>query len=228
MLEHILDFERDAFLFLNSIHTPFLDQFVWLYTGKIAWIPIAVLILFVICYKKSWKESLLILLSIVLIITLCDQFASSICKPLFARFRPTQHPEFMGEVHTVFGYTGGKYGFISSHAANAFGFALYTLLLFKNRFYTIFILVWSSFMCYTRIYLGVHFISDIIPGIIVGLFFSYICYKLYIFARNKVLKPINGPEQLYTIVQKNSIVYGILATISFLLIFSLIKVSPIL
>lgn len=227
MLEQILDFERDAFLFLNSIHTPFLDQFVWLYTGKIVWIPIAALILFVICYKKSWKESLLILLSIVLIITLCDQFASSICKPLFARFRPTQHPEFMGEVHTVFGYTGGKYGFISSHAANAFGFALYTLLLFKNRFYTIFILVWSSFMCYTRIYLGVHFISDIIPGIIVGLFFSYICYKLYIFARNKVLKPANGPEQLYTIVQKNSIVYGILATVSFLLIFSLIKVSPI-
>lgn len=224
MLERILDFERGAFLFLNGIHTPYLDQFVWLYTGKIVWIPIALFILFTICYKKNWKESILILLTIVLIITLCDQFASSICKPLFARFRPTQHPEFMEEVHTVFGYRGGKYGFISSHAANAFGFALYTLLLFRNRLYTFFILIWSFFMAYTRIYLGVHFISDIVPAIIVGLGFSYICYKLYIFTRNKVLKPVNAPEQLYTIHQKQMIVYGILATVSLMLVISLVKI----
>lgn len=223
MLEKLLDFERGAFLFLNGIHTSYLDQFVWLYTGKIAWIPIALFILFVICYKKNWKESALILLSIVLVITLCDQFASSICKPLFARLRPTQHPEFMEEVHTVFGYRGGKYGFISSHAANAFGFAVYTSLLFKYRLYTFFILIWSSFMAYTRIYLGVHFISDVIPSVIVGVGFSYVCYKLYVFVRNRALKPVDAPEQLYTTHQKQLIVYGILITISLLLIISLIK-----
>lgn len=223
MLERIIDLEREAFLFLNGNHTPYLDQFVWFYTGKIFWIPIALFILFTICYKKYWKESVLILMTIVLVITLCDQFSSSICKPLFARARPTGHPEFMEEVHTVFGYRGGRYGFISSHAANAFGFAAYTLLLFKNRLYTFFILIWSTFMAYTRIYLGVHFISDVIPAIVVGVGFSFLCYKLYIFARNRVLKPANGPEQLYTIHQKQMIVYGILATVSLMLIISLIK-----
>lgn len=228
MLEGILDLERGAFLFLNGIHTPFLDQFVWLYTGKVVWIPIALFIVFTLCYRKNWKESVLILLTIVLVITLCDQFSSSICKPLFTRFRPTRHPDFMGEVHTVFGYRGGRYGFISSHAANAFGFAVYTLLLFKNQFYTFFILIWSAFMAYTRIYLGVHFISDIIPAIIVGVGFSYVCYKLYIFARNKVLKPVDGSERLYTTHQKQMIVYGILTTVFLMLIISLIKtITPL-
>lgn len=224
MLEQILDVEHEAFLFLNGGHTPFLDQFIWLFTGKIVWIPVAVFILFILCYKKDWKESLLILLSIVLVITLCDQFASSICKPFFTRFRPTQHPEFMDQVQTVHDYRGGRYGFISSHAANAFGFATYTLLLFKHRIYTCIILAWGTFMSYTRIYLGVHFISDIIPAIFVGLIFSFLCYKLYLLARKKILKTDAVPEELYTLSQKRSIIFGILATVGFISIISLIKV----
>ena len=223
MLEQILHVERDAFLFLNGCHTPYWDQFIWLYTGKIVWIPIALFIVFTICYKKNWKESLLILLSIVLVITLCDQFASSICKPLFTRFRPTQHPEFMDQVQTVYGYRGGRYGFISSHAANAFGFATYTLLLFNYRIYTFLILVWSTLMSYTRIYLGVHFISDIIPAIIAGLLFGFLCFGIYLFVRKKILKSENPPEKLHTVFQKRLVVYGILTTIIFMLIFSAIS-----
>lgn len=142
MLEQLLVWERDAFFMLNGSDSAFLDRFMWIYSGKAVWLPLAFFILVVLCYKKNWKEWLLILLAIVLTITLCDQFASHVCKPIFTRFRPTHHPDFMDQVKVVFGYRGGMYGFISSHAANAFGFATLMALIFRNKLFgwTIFFL----------------------------------------------------------------------------------------
>lgn len=223
MLERILVYERDAFLWLNGSHTAYWDNFMWLFSGKIVWLPLAVFILGVLVYKKNWRESVLILLAIALTITLCDQFASHLCKPLFTRFRPTHHPDFMNQVQVVFGYRGGAYGFISSHAANAFGFATFMSLLFRNKLFTGTILLWSFVTVYTRIYLGVHFISDIIPGIASGCFFGYIVYLIYVKARRKWLPEGMGkthPCRIYTEQQKRMIVYAIFATILILLIFN--------
>lgn len=135
MVEKILIYERDAFFALNGSDSAFLDRFMWIFTGKAIWLPLAFLILLVLIYKKNWRESLLILLAIVLVVTLCDQFASHVCKPVFTRFRPTHHPDFMDQVKTVFGYRGGLYGFISSHAANAFGFATLMALIMRDKLF---------------------------------------------------------------------------------------------
>ena len=91
---------------LNGSDSPFLDRFMWLYSGKAVWLPLAFFILVVLLYKKKWRESILILLAIVLVITLCDQFASHVCKPIFTRFRPTHHPDFMDQVKTLSLITG--------------------------------------------------------------------------------------------------------------------------
>lgn len=222
MLEKILEFERPAFFMLNGSNSSFLDNLMWLYSGKLVWLPLAAFILLVICYKKNWKEVLFVLLAITLVITLCDQFASHVCKPIFTRFRPTHHPDFMDEVKVVFGYRGGKYGFISSHAANAFGFAMYISLLFKFKPLTWCIFVWAAITAYTRIYLGVHFISDIVPGALAGLFFGYVVYKLYLYARVNVLH-IN-PELANISIYSNRrgwlIIGGILVTILILIVFN--------
>jgi undecaprenyl-diphosphatase len=222
MLEQVLDYERVAFLWLNGGHTPFWDSFIWLYSGKTVWIPAALWILLTICYKKDWKESLLILLAIVLIITLCDQFASSVCKPLFTRFRPTNHPDFREQVQTVYGYRGGRYGFISSHTANAVGFAVFTLLLFRYRWYTVAILIWSVLMAYSRIYLGVHFISDVLPAAVAGVVFGIAGYELYRLVRRKTAKTAEKPP-VYTTLQMNLILSSLSLTVVFMLIFSCIK-----
>lgn len=179
MVEKILIYERDAFFALNGSDSAFLDRFMWIFTGKAVWLPLAFLILLVLIYKKNWRESLLILLAIVLVVTLCDQFASHVCKPVFTRFRPTHHPDFMDQVKTVFGYRGGLYGFISSHAANAFGFATLMALIMRDKLFGWTIFFWAVLTAYTRVYLGVHFISDIVPGAISGVFFGYLVYKLY-------------------------------------------------
>jgi len=106
----------------------------------------------------------------------CDQVASSFFKPLFERFRPTHHPDFKEMVDIVNGYRGGRYGFISSHATNSFGLAVFISLLFRHRRVTISVVCWALLNSYTRIYLGVHFISDILAGIIVGTILAFLLY----------------------------------------------------
>jgi undecaprenyl-diphosphatase len=152
----------------------------------------------VLCFKKNWKEVVFVLLSIVLVITFCDQFSSHFCKPFFARYRPTFHPDFMNQVDTVFNYRSGKYGFISSHAANAFGFATYTAMLFRNKIYGFTVFFWATLTAYTRIYLGVHFISDVVCGAMAGFIFGFLVFKFYQFARGKIFPTAVSPQFLYS------------------------------
>ncbi len=221
MVEKILIYERDAFFALNGSDSAFLDRFMWIFTGKVVWLPLAFLILLVLVYKKNWRESLLILLAIVLVVTLCDQFASHVCKPIFTRFRPTHHPDFADQVKTVFGYRGGLYGFISSHAANAFGFATLMALVMRDKLFRWTIFSWAALTAYTRVYLGVHFISDIVPGAISGVLFGYLVYKLYSFSRSKLPSmDANNREPLYSKRRIRLIVYAIYATILVIVIFN--------
>ncbi len=222
MLERILHYERDVFFFLNGSESDYWDHFMWLFSSKAVWFPLVLYILFILCYKKNWKEVLFILLAIVLVITICDQFASHFCKPYFARFRPTYHPDFKDQVETVFGYRSGKYGFISSHAANAFGFATFSALLFRQKLYGYTLFVWSCATAYTRIYLGVHFISDVVAGALAGVLFGYLVYLLYLFARRKILgNDIKAPEFLYSNKEKNLISYGVYVSVFVMLIFNI-------
>ncbi|MGL5227552.1 MAG: phosphatase PAP2 family protein [Bacteroidales bacterium] len=220
MLENILEYERSLFLYLNSFKTPVVDNFMWLYSGKIIWIPMIILFLYVFIKKQRWQQMLLVLIAIGLVILLCDQFASGFCKPLFHRFRPTHHPEFMDQVKIVFGYRGGRYGFISSHAANAFGYAMFIVLLFRNKFFSIVIFTWAVLQAYSRIYLGVHFITDIIPGIIVGLFFGWFVFWLFKMMANYLIG-IGCDLQVhpYNKMSANILSYGMIIYIILMFVF---------
>lgn len=229
MIEEILDYEKEAFFALNGSDFAVLDRFMWLFSEKLVWVPLAAVILFILVYKKGWKDSIIIVLSIVLVVTLCDQISSGFFKPFFERLRPTYHPEFMNEVETVLGYRGGKYGFISSHAANAFGFATYMALLFRHKLFSWVIISWALITAYSRIYLGVHFISDIVPGIILGIGTGFVVYHMYKTARRSIYNRTTPlPEHtLYTNCQKRIIVYGVFATTATLLVLNSV-LPPIL
>lgn len=186
MFDKTIPYEKNLFFLINSTHTNFWDNVMWLFSDMKIWIPLALFLIFNITYKKNWKQWLPILFGIALVFILCDQASSHIIKPLVARPRPTHYPGIMEHVRTLFGYTGGQYGFISGHATNSFGFAIFTSLLFRNRFFTIIILVWASIIAYSRIYLGVHFISDIVGGIIAGIAIGFLVYKGYKYITSKI------------------------------------------
>src|SRR5690606_13489471 len=142
------------------------------------WIPLFVMILFLFFFRTPRKQALLITLFFVLLFVLSDQLSSGICKPFFERFRPTHHPDFRDLVDIVNGYRGGRYGFISGHATTCFGLALFLSLLFRHRGVTLAALSWALLNSYTRIYLGVHFISDIVAGMLAGSLLALLLYQL--------------------------------------------------
>jgi undecaprenyl-diphosphatase len=222
MLEKEAEYERGLFFLLNGSESATMDHFMWLISNKFVWIPWIICLLIIISYKKNLRETILIILAIALVITVCDQVSSSLIKPWAARFRPTWHPDFMNEVKTVLNYRGGRYGFVSSHAANAFGCAVFTSCLFRNRFFTFTMLAFAGINAYSRIYLGVHFISDILGGIIVGVAGGFICYCLYVSARKCFLKIPDAesrvPKFTGTEINRISLLFWI--TLMLLLIFN--------
>ncbi len=220
MLEKILEYERVPFFWMNGSDSPLLDHFMWLVSNKLVWIPWIICILFVLFYKKNWKEALLVVFAIALVILIADQVSSGLFKPLFHRFRPTYHPDFMDQVKTVFNYRGGRYGFVSSHAANAFGVAMFTTLLFKNRFFTFTAYLFALLNIYSRIYLGVHFISDVVAGALIGLLAGWIVFLLYNLFRRYVFKiPVSGlSHPIYHSKEINIVSYGFWAILFLLLV----------
>lgn len=188
LVEKILPYERNLFLWLNDHHTAYWDTFMWIYSGKLIWLPLAIAGLIVFVYKMKWKEALLILICAALVGMLCDYFSANVIKPYFERFRPTHHPDFSEFVEVVKGYRGGRYGFISNHAANGFGVVAFTSLLFRYRYFTLTMILWALITSYSRIYLGVHFISDIIGGALWGTLIGFFVYYIYLTSRRFILK----------------------------------------
>lgn len=195
-IDALLPLERDLFFALNGSNSPFLDQVMWMFSGRLVWIPLFLFIIFLFFYQTAWKEALLVTLFFVLLFAVCDQVASSFFKSLFERFRPTHHPDFKDMVDIVNGYRGGRYGFISSHATNSFGLAVFLSLLFRNRRVTIAVVCWALLNSYTRIYLGVHFIADILAGMIVGTILAFLLYAIYSRLRISLLHPPSSDKQL--------------------------------
>ncbi|MDP4239798.1 MAG: phosphatase PAP2 family protein [Bacteroidota bacterium] len=169
--------DTHLFLLINGIHATFFDSFMYAVSEKLTWVPLYISVLYLVI--KHWKrEAIWIVLALILCIVISDQIASGLLKDLVKRLRPSHAADLKGVVHLVKGYAGGKYGFASSHAANAFGFAMLSSLLIKRKLYTYAIFLWAVITAYSRIYLGVHYPLDILGGAAVGVLAAFGCYWL--------------------------------------------------
>ena len=189
MIETINYWDEKAFLWLNSFHLEVLDPVVLQLTQTITWIPLYVLLLYLI-YRIDPKNTLWILGGVMLTILLADQVSSGLMKPYFERLRPCHDPRWEGMMHN-YGRCGGLYGFVSSHAANTFGLATFlTLKLGRKQKAIAWLFLYALVVSYTRIYLGVHYPLDLFFGALVGVlsaFFSWLCVVV---VRRKIVKKV--------------------------------------
>ena len=123
-MDALQQFDAGIFSTLNGFHAYYFDSFMYLVTKIATWIPMILMLLYLLFIKKGWRKAIAIVLAIGLVILIADQVSASIIKPLVARARPSHNPDLASTIHIVNGYRGGPFGFVSSHAANCFGIAL--------------------------------------------------------------------------------------------------------
>lgn len=175
----ILSLDTQLTLLINGSDSAFIDGIAWYATRTITWIFMAVVLLYIIIRNSKVPTSIFIIIGLALSVLLADQVASGIFKPLIQRFRPTHDPNLAGLIDTVNGYKGGRYGFFSSHASNTFAIATFVTMLIRNKWVSLTAYSFALINCWTRVYLGVHFVGDILAGIAFGLLSGWLCYQMF-------------------------------------------------
>ena len=185
-IQHLITFDQDLIIRLNGSDSVFWDGFMWIATSTAIWAPAILVLLYIIFKNNKPAKALLILVMMGLVIFLADRIASGICKPYFARPRPTHDPIIMYLIDIVNGYRGGAYGFLSSHAANTFSISIFMSLLVKKRSFTLVMFGWAVLHTFTRIYLGVHYPGDITFGALDGLIIGALVFLLYNYLQKRL------------------------------------------
>lgn len=185
------------------MHNEAWDEIMWVASTKWVWIPLYVLLVVLLAckYRKAeykfthsaWWSVMIVVVLMALSVGLADWVSSGLLKPLIARPRPTHEPTLAGMLHIVNGYTGGPFGFPSSHAANTCAVTLFFALAYKDWRMTLLLVVWMLLNCYSRMYLGVHYPLDIMAGLLLGTLAASIAYGLLTLLKRKLNTEKNIP-----------------------------------
>ncbi len=179
----------NATVALNDWGGDAIDLFFNIITHKLYAIPFY-LVLLLFFYKKLGVKNLIIsLVTIAILIAASDQLAN-VFKDGFERLRPFREPALEGIISKV-GRSGGTYGFYSAHASSAIGLATYVVLLLWNNYRTLCVItiIWAILVAYSRVYLGLHYLGDIVMGAVMGILLGTLCYRLFAFAKAKYQTP---------------------------------------
>lgn len=182
MIEQILQYDTELFIFLNSLGTKTWDPFWMAYTTKFNWIPFYAILLYLIYKQIGLKPMIVTIVVAALMILFTDQ-VTNLFKRGFHRLRPCHLAEMIDGMRLVRSGCGGKYGFFSGHASNSMAAAVFIGFMLKNRFKFILyiLLIWAFLMAYSRVYIGVHYPLDIVLGMTFGALSGFAFYKLNLY-----------------------------------------------
>lgn len=178
MIEKLLEIDRDLFIYLNSLGSEQFDGLWLVITQKSSWIPVFLIILYLLYKNLGWRHSLLIIFSVAGLLTLTDQ-TTNIAKMFFERLRPGSNPELAELIRAV--QKRNSFSFFSGHASNSMAAAFFLFrVLHPYIRYMGFIFLWPVIFAYSRIYLGLHYPFDIFCGYIWGILMALVMLRIYV------------------------------------------------
>lgn len=164
---------------INNCHSPFMDNAILVITDFWFFVGVVCCIIAYSIWKDKFSKTILFCALLIVAVGCTDYLCASIIRPAVQQLRPTNPDNPVSAMlHIVHGYIGGKYGFPSCHAANSFAIAVFTSLWFRKDWITAILIAWSLLECYSRLYLGIHYLSDIAFGGAIGSLIAYIIYRL--------------------------------------------------
>lgn len=186
-LDILIKKDQELLVFLNNLGSENWDAF-WLYiTKQFNWIPLFVLILFLVFKKFGVKKSLFVLVFIAILVAFSDQFTNLI-KYSTGRLRPCNTPELRPLIRQ-FSYRPRGFSFWSGHASLSTTFTVFMILTLRKSYkFIYFLILFPLVFGYSRIYLGVHFPIDVTSGYISGVLLGFGFYKLFKFLYTKIFK----------------------------------------
>jgi undecaprenyl-diphosphatase len=179
LIEQLQALDRWLLLAANNHHSNALDAWMIFFSERFVWFPAYLVILLVLGYMYGRRATLLLPL-LGLSVALADGISSRFFKPYFARLRPCHDPQLSATLNLASG-CGGQFGFMSSHAANAFALVVFLWLALPRRYWLakVLVLIWAILVSYSRMYLGAHYPSDVLAGATLGSLAAWSCFRLY-------------------------------------------------
>lgn len=191
--------DRLVLSWFNGSNSVFLDGWMSALTSGFTWLALyASLFYLVVKNNETMGQIMLVVGCALACVGLADIMADVIVKPLVERWRPSNDPIFKYDVSVVDGYSGTSYGFFSAHAANTFSLALFFCMLVRSRVLSVALVLWSFVNCYTRMYLGLHYPSDIVCGLLWGSVCAIGVYYFYLRVSRRMFGEDNYVSTQYT------------------------------
>jgi len=184
ILDKIITLDKSILIYLNNLGSVKWDGLWLAITYQYNWIPLFILMLFLIFKVYGLKKGLIILLFAAVLVSFTDQFVNLI-KHTFGRLRPNNDPSVKNLIRIL--YSPHSFSFVSGHATNSTANTVFIYLLLKKRFkYTWLFFAWPLVFAYSRIYLGVHYPIDVTVGALLGILLGFGFYKFCFFVLTKV------------------------------------------
>ncbi len=192
MLEQINEWDRELFVYLNSLGIESYDAFWIFVTDFKHWIPLYLFLFILFFVSFPWKKAMLISMFLILSFVATMGF-TFLVKTMSLRLRPNNQPELRDLIRILQEPT--NYSFFSGHASASFVASTFVVLWFKKKHAWIYLIyAWPVLFVMSRIYVGVHFPSDLLVGALVGILFAHIFYRLSLLAATKIYK-IDGNKR---------------------------------
>ena len=187
MIETLNNFDTQLFYLINGHHCTAMDWVMWVFTARWSWIIVIVAAFCFSTLRHEPRKWWIVLAGIALCFLLADQGSVQLFKNTVCRLRPCHA---LPDVHMFREGCGGLYGFISSHAANAFAIATFFCLRYwkRDKIVPVCMIVWACLTSYSRAYLGKHYPGDLICGALFGILVGIVILQVTSWIEKKLHK----------------------------------------